>query len=144
MSIEYYDHQTWDQNIQALAGHLEAMLRERSKTRETIAPYPSTNLPNLIEHNDAVLKSFDHETELIGYRASAAREGLLWEDPDLLRTPEVALDRNSQKWRAEARRVGAIVRPEEYFESRHTAIHTPPLMVRRGETEGVAAPVLWR
>ena len=96
MSIQYYDNQTWDQNIQALAGHLEAVLRERSKTRETIAPYPSTNIPNLIEENDAVLKSFDHETEIINYRASAAQNGYLWEDPDLLRTPEVALDRNAK------------------------------------------------
>jgi hypothetical protein len=144
MSLPYDPDFDWQTNIDDLASKLESVLRERSKTRETIAPYPSTNIPNLIEHNDAVLKSFDRETEIIQYQASAAREGYLWFDPETLRTPTVALDGEAMEWRKQAAKRGKIVRPEEYFESRHTAINEPPLMVRRGGVDGVAAPVLWK
>ena len=144
MSLPYDPDFDWQTNIDDLASKLESVLRERSKMRETIAPYPSTNIPNLIEHNDAVLKSFDRETEIIQYQASAAREGYLWFDPETLASPTVALDGEAMEWRKQAAKCGKIVRPEEYFESRHTAIDKPPLMVRHGGVDGVAAPVLWK
>ena len=69
---------------------------------------------------------------------------LLYATLSSLRVPTVALDAEAQDWRKQAAKRGKIVRPEEYSESRHTAIHEPPLMVRRGGTPGQDAPVLWK
>ncbi len=139
MHIDYRDNQTWDQNIQSLAGHLEAKLRARDKERETAAPFPSTNVPACQEQNANVLAEFDAETERLGHCASVAREGYLLVDPDALRTPTVALDRNAQRWISEAKREGRILYPDQYEPSIHSEINTPPLMVRRGKPAAIPA-----
>ena len=128
-----YDPQfPWSVNIDDLASKLESVLRERTKTRQTILPYPNTNIPALLQENEDALAIFDRETEVIQYQASAAREGMYWFDPDTLRVPTVALDGHAMEWRKEAKKRGKIVEPQEYHKSRHSETHTPPLMVRRG------------
>ncbi len=131
MGLPYDSSQPWSVNIDDLASKLESVLRERATTRPTIAPFPSTNVPSLIEANEQALANFDKETQTIQWQASAARNGYLWFDPDSLRTPTVALDGQAQEWRREAAKRGKIVKPEEYAESRHSATHLPPLQVRR-------------
>ena len=129
----------WSVNIDDLASKLESVLRERSKTRETILPYPNTDVPSLIQWNEDALANFDRETQTIEWQASAAREGMYWFDPDTLRIPTVALDGEAMEWRKEAKKRGKIVQPEEYHKSRHSATHEPPLMVRRGDPKSTSA-----
>lgn len=129
----------WKTNIDDRASKLESVLRERSKTRATIEPYPNTDVPSLIQENANALANFDRETQVIEWQASAAREGMCWFDPETLRVPTVALDGEAMEWRKQAMKRGKIVTPEEYHESRHTAIHEPPLMVRRGDPKSTSA-----
>jgi len=127
----------WATNIGDLASKLESTLRERTKTRETIAPFPVTNNAQCIEMNEQELANFDKETQVIAWKAAAAREGYLWFDEETLRIPTVALDGETQLWRREAQKRGKIVRPEEYFESSHTFTDEAPLVVRRGAYPGI-------
>ncbi len=133
MHIEYRDNQTFDQNIQSLAGHLEAKLRDRTKERETIEPFPSTNVPSCIQANQEALANFDAESERIGHRATAAREGYLLVDPDDLRIPLTMLDPKARKWKSEARREGRILTPAQYAPTMHSFSGESPLLIRRGE-----------
>jgi hypothetical protein len=130
--LDYDPTFPWSVNIDDLASKLESVLRERTKTRATILPYPNTNIPALVQENEDALANFDKATEVIQYQASAAREGSLWFDPETLRVPSVALDDRTMTWRREAQKRGKLVSPAEYYKSRHSATHTPPLLVRRG------------
>ncbi len=129
--IPYDSNFDWATNIADLASKLESTLRERSKTRKTIEPFPSTDVPACIEGNRIVLETFDQETKLIEHQASAAADGLFWFDPDGLRVPTIALDGATQAWRREAAKRGKLIAPEEYHKSRHSAQNEPPILVRR-------------
>ncbi len=86
-----------------------------------------------MQENANVLAEFDRESERIGHRATAAREGYLLVDPDDLRIPITMLDANARKWKSEARREGRILTPEQYGPTRHSFTGEAPLLIRRGE-----------
>ncbi len=135
MLIEYRDGETWDQNIQTLADHIEAKLRARDEERKTVEPFPSTNSPACAQANVDALADFDRESERLGHCSTAARSGYLLVDPDDLRIPLTMLDTKARKWKSEARRAGRILTPDQYGPTRHSEVNTPPLMVRRGGPE---------
>ena len=143
MSIAYDPAFDWKTNIDDLASKLESVLRERTKTRETILPYPSTNVASILEENANALANFDRETQIIRYQASAARDGYLWFDQDSLRVPTVALDAEARMAQAgrkarQDRSAGGISRVPSHSDT-STASHGSP----RRHT-GTGRTVLWK
>ena len=121
----------WQTNIQDLASKLTAILVERAKTRETIHPYPNTTMPTLVQANLDAVATFDAQTQLIQWQATAADRGMFWWDPEATRTPVVTMNKKLMEWYRQANKRGKLLYPQDMAESAHSFAHEAPMMVRR-------------
>lgn len=121
----------WETNIADLASKLASLLRERAKTRETLAPFPNTDIPSLIQANINAVDVFDAETRLLEQQHAAAAEGSFWWDPRATRLPGVTLNPTLMEWWKQANQRGKLVHPDELVVSRHSSSDKDPMLVRR-------------
>lgn len=139
MIPEYDPKFDWQTNIADLASKLESLLVEREKTRETIHPYPNTNVPTLAQANEDAVAQFDAQTELLSQQYGAASVGMFWWDPDSTKVPTVSLNRKLMTWFKEANQRGKLMYPDELRVSAHK-FGPEPLLVRRDRAPSEITP----
>ncbi len=138
--MEYIgDRLAWDANIAQAADHWEQALRGRATEREQLFPF-ATNVPSMIEARRIAYEEFDQATQVMQWRASAARDGHWWYDDDTPfphnRGANIKENDSLRQWFKMAKEAGRLVEAKQYFKSRHSFTNQAPLKVRRGEPSG--------